>query len=275
MANAVEKPATPDDAVRNYTVVSVFALVVVLSVLLHEGRPLVWSLLPVLVGLIAVTTHWRAGPPLMLVTLTSLLVMNKDGSNPVQYVQQQFLLVGPSVGLPPRPLDFADAALCVATLAYVVAHYRVISLVAHVFPPDPRRREWPGRKRPNRPSVVEQPRSAGLVEPRELTGFLLGLPVCTGLAFLACFNLWYETPAAFNRSPGIWRGLVLVCALTLVTALVSAILRYLGQLQSTVEENQLFLQDQLWRETRREQSRLNRWLGWARRRGQRRKERGR
>jgi hypothetical protein len=39
------------------------------------------------------------------------------------------------------------------------------------------------------------------------------------------------------------------------------------------EEAALYLQDELWRQTRREQARLNRWLAWAEKREARRRAR--
>jgi len=53
----------------------------------------------------------------------------------------------------------------------------------------------------------------------------------------------------------------------------AAALAYTKRALASSPENLLFLLEQLWRETRREQSRANRWLTWARLRAQRRKER--
>jgi hypothetical protein len=54
---------------------------------------------------------------------------------------------------------------------------------------------------------------------------------------------------------------------------VAALLRYLALRRMTPPEAGLYLQDVLWRETRREQRRLNRWLAWAWLRRRRREER--
>ena len=71
-----------EDAAYNYTVVSLFALVVLTSVLLQFGVG-IWCLLPVVVGLVAVGTHWRAGPPLVLVSSACLLFMHRTGMDPM------------------------------------------------------------------------------------------------------------------------------------------------------------------------------------------------
>jgi len=48
--------------------------------------------------------------------------------------------------------------------------------------------------------------------------------------------------------------------------LASSILNYLARRQMTRAEAELMLQDILWRETRREQRRIGRWLAWSRNR---------
>jgi hypothetical protein len=132
-----------DDVAYNYTVVSLFALVVLTSILLHVGIG-IWCLLPAMVGLIAVGTAWRAGPPLVLVSSACLLVIHRAGLDPYRFLLG---ILVPSIGLR-RSLEddwpwqddniFLDLALGVAVLAYTAAHYRTLSLVNHIFPPDPR-----------------------------------------------------------------------------------------------------------------------------------------
>ena len=45
--------------------------------------------------------------------------------------------------------------------------------------------------------------------------------------------------------------------------MTAALLGHWRARQMTAAEGELSLQDTLWRETRREQRRLNRWLAWA------------
>jgi hypothetical protein len=65
--------------------------------------------------------------------------------------------------------------------------------------------------------------------------------------------------------------MLLVWLLGLVFLVASALLSYLAQGRARPEEAALVLQDEAWRETSREQRRIQRWRVWARRR-QRRKE---
>jgi hypothetical protein len=120
--------------------------------------------------------------------------------------------------------------------------------------------------------VVEQKRSPATVEPRELLTLLVGLPLWAGLAWFLWDRLTVEDVTIGKQASDLWLAVILIWTVGLVVAGTTVLLRYLGQLRTTPEENLLFLQDQVWQQTRREQSRLNRWLVWARRRGQRRKE---
>jgi hypothetical protein len=65
----------------------------------------------------------------------------------------------------------------------------------------------------------------------------------------------------------VWQALLLLWAGGLGLALAASVLGYLGWSRATPEESRLYLQDQLWRETRAEQGEVNRWRVWARRRG--------
>ena len=79
-----------------------------------------------------------------------------------------------------------------------------------------------------------------------------------------------ETPAGMGR--GLWRGLLLIFVVTLAMGALWGAVAYLDWMTATPEEHLLFLQDEAWRGTRLEQNQINRFLAWARLRGQRRKE---
>jgi hypothetical protein len=282
MTGPASQNETLDDVAYNYTVVSLFALVVLTSVLLHIGIG-IWCLLPAMVGLIAVGTHWRAGPPLVLVSAACLLVIHRAGMDPYRFLLSMMIRGGGrrfGIYQDERAWQddnvFLDFVLGVAVLAYTVAHYRALSLVNHVFPPDPRQRERPpaepGSRRRPASRLVEQKRSPATVDARELLTLLAGLPLWAGLAWFLWDRLTEEEGSLVKQASDLWLAVVLIWTAGLVVAGATVLLRYLGQFRTTVEENLLFLQDQVWQQTRREQSRLNRWLVWARRRGQRRKE---
>jgi hypothetical protein len=167
-----------------------------------------------------------------------------------------------------------DLVLCIAVLAYVLGHYRLLSLVRSIFPPDPRRRH----------SDSSQRRAAHLVTGREMALVGLAVPVWTGLALLVW--VWMnesDLPPALHLPdiPGqtllgmpreLWHLVWLLWHGLLVLAVAGIVAGYLRRATATAEESLLYLQDQCWRLTRREQSVLNRWLTWARLRAQRKKE---
>jgi hypothetical protein len=241
-------------AVRQYVLVCVSALVVVVMVLAVRGSG--WTaLLPLLAGGAAAVAGWSAGPLLVIACVGVLL-----------RVRAREMHSGLIQGLPDAlPLDLALAA---AVLVYVVAQYRIQSLLRHVFPPDPRRR--PLRRRPTARLLppVHEPRSPDLVGPGEAARLVLGLLLVAGLAAMlwAVLSQW-PPPWGFGRRA--WVLLVLAWSGLAVVGMAFAVAGWQRMDRACPEEALMYLQDQLWRETRREQSRLNRWLVWARLRRQR------
>jgi hypothetical protein len=70
----------------------------------------------------------------------------------------------------------------------------------------------------------------------------------------------------------LWRGRALLWVLGVGVLFVSGVLSYLAWNPKRRAEAEVFLQDTAWRETRREQRRINSWLVWARLRRGRGKE---
>jgi hypothetical protein len=241
-------------AVRNYTLLCLAALLV-LTLGLAQLDVGGLALLPLLAGSVAVAACWSIGPPLVLLCLAGVLFVQLRARG-------RGLLGG-------APDSFAaDLAISVATLVYVVGQYRLQSLVRFVFPPDYRRR------RPRKPAAglrlppPEQPRSPDLVGQAELLQLALAGLVFGALASAAWGAVVRQRPAlGFDTRE--WQALVLVWSGGTLLAVAGAVAGYLRLRRSTPEEGLVYLQDQMWRQTRREQSRLNRWLAWARLRRQR------
>ncbi len=114
-------------AVRNYMLwclAALFLLVVCLA-----GRGLEWwCLVPALIGCLALLMNWHHGPPLVLLSLAVLQAMPGSRAHWSYWGWSRFQT--PTV---------TDVVLCLAVLAYVVGHYRLLSLMRHIFPPDSRR----------------------------------------------------------------------------------------------------------------------------------------
>jgi hypothetical protein len=254
MTDVPELDPRSHPAVRGYTLLCLLSLLV-LTLALAQLEVGGLALLPLLAGSVAVAACWSVGPPLVLICLCG-----------VMFVQLRARGRGLLAGLPGS--FAADLAVCVATLAYVVGQYRLQSLVRHVFPPDYRRK----RPRKGTPAArippPEQPRSPEGVGQAEVLQLVLAALVAAGLAS-ALWSVVARLKPALGFDRREWEALLLVWAGGSVLAVAGTVAGYLRLRKQTPEESIMYLQDQLWRETRREQSRLNAWLTWARLRRQR------
>jgi hypothetical protein len=273
-----EPAAPPDAGVRNYTFLCLLALLVVLLALmaaLPRAGPL-WLLLPVLVGLGGLWLRWSAAPLLFLVLLGLIVYLYGALRTPAQARW--------AGGSAPA----TDLLLGVAALAYVAGHYRLQSLVRFVFPADPRRRAPRRRASPagpqRPPARVPRQRSAGLASPGELVWLLLALPAYGLLALVA--NRWLVPARTLNLVgdlsqqgfaerdyyalmslqtlvAALYRGRLLLWVLGGGVLVVSGLLGYVAWSRASRAEAEVFLQDEVWRETRSEQRTVNGWLVWA------------
>jgi hypothetical protein len=245
-SRAADKPNTPGHVagVRTYELVCLAALAVLGLSLLQRGHGS-WTMLPVGIGLIGI--YLRLGPaPILL--LVSLLFQAVDAwahaswaSRPGWVVRHQF--------------DLSDLIQCGAVLAYAAAHYRLQGLARSLVPNDPRvKRPWnqAGERLPKR-----------VVQAVEIGLFLAALPFWAVVAQL----VWALLPDEYRElglHPVVWKLIILIWAIGLGFFLAGGLLSYLGREQMSKDEANLFMQDVLWRELRREQRRANRWLAWAR-----------
>jgi len=237
-------------AVRNYTLFCLTALFLLVVCLADRGLGW-WCLLPALIGGLALLAHWSLGPPLVILSLTALILSDYRGGRAFWMRNQVPALM--------------DLVLCAAVLAYVLGHYRLLSLMRHVFPADQR------QPRGSKSSDPTQRRAADLVGAWEMALLVLALPLWTGIS-VVIWGWMMEDAPALDLSIETWRSLRVVWVVLAVLAATVAMAGYLRQTMTTPEEALLFLQDQLWRPTRHEQSSLNRWLTWARLRSQRRRK---
>lgn len=246
-------------AVRNYMLfclASLFLLVVCLSDRGFEW----WCLVPSMIGCMTLLTNWNLGPPMVLLSLAGLLT--------VVYPRSRWNYAGWPYG---QSTTLTDLLLCISVLAYVVGHYRLLSLLRSIFPPDPRR--LPRRTPPD----PLRRRSPDLVNNWEMALVGITLPLWIGLAVMVWGRVigssaTRDVMVPLDMPVPLWRALQLVWASLAVLGVTGIVVSYLRWTTATPEECLLFLQDQCWRHTRREQSNLNRWLTWARLRSQRKKE---
>jgi hypothetical protein len=239
----------------HYLIICLACLVLMVLVLTQLGMNTVaWFV--VLVGAAGLAWRWRMAPILMLGVL--------------------------AVGLKIQPeyptgsvLRIPELLLSGAVLGFVAAHYRLQSLMAHIFPPDPRRREGQPRWQVGyftlryQAPIMKERRSAKQVTSREIGLLLLSLPIWAMLAQI----VWRVLPSSWGNPglpPPIWRAIIVAWIIGLAWFAAASFIDYRSRRQMKPEEAGLFLQDILWRETRREQARIIRWSAWFRLRKRRR-----
>lgn len=244
-------------AVRNYTLFCLVALFVLVVCLANRGLDW-WCLVPALIGCLTLMIHWSHGPPIVLLSLVGLLGVYKPRWSYAGWPRFQ------------RP-TFMDLVLCLAVLGYVLGHYRLLSLTRNIFPVDPRRRHLDPSQR----------RSVDFVKGWEMALLGISLPLWTGLALMVWAWMNESDLPSVLDLPGsplldmpreLWHLLWLTWLGLALTAATGIVVSYLRWATATPQEQLVYLQDQCWRLTRREQSLLNRWLMWARLRAPRRKD---
>ncbi len=117
-----------------------------------------------------------------------------------------------------------------------------------------------------------QRRSPETLTAKEFGLLFLAVPLWISGAALLWQWTMAEQPRRYDFELVLAAALKLLYLFGLPLLLFRAGLSYAKQCRASDTESRMFLQEQLWRETRREQSRANRWLTWARLRAQRSKE---
>ena len=102
----------------------------------------------------------------------------------------------------------------------------------------------------------------------EVGMLILGSALWAGLAQV-CWNLLPVDHPYLDFPSPVWRAVVVAWIIGAGLYVVFGLLDYWSQRSMNAEEAAVFLQDVLWKETRGEQRRLNRWHVWARLRNQR------
>jgi hypothetical protein len=302
MSPGVDKELQGDEqaarGVRLYVFVCMVSATVIALVLIARDLETA-ALLPAVVGFVMPLLRPRSGAIWLLLSLVWVGLADQVGLDPfglgVRVLAAVLTLIArtPFIGMRRHPFPHLatpqpvlDALLCVAVVAYVASYYRLLSLTRHIFPIDRRRRVVKKDKKATLlpPPAEEQKRSGRLVDAPEVGRLAVGVCAAVMLAHLLTAwlrdrhpgsDLWRLTPIGVQvQLPApLWQLLVLLWLFGFMLIVAQAVIGYLGMRRSSPEEAALYLQDQLWRQTRREQARLNRWLAWAEKREARRRAR--
>lgn len=238
--------------------VAALAAITLLHVSVLLPRPWGWlGVLVPLVGALALALRLPSGPILLLATYAfTEIVATYHERGGLRWTFRSGYPFGrwffEAQELPRWFLDPIHLLLGFAFLAYALGHYRLLGLTQNIFPVDPRRRRQTRTRRPAALATVE-----------ELAAALITMPLCVAAAELCWYWLvgrWLllGLPATFSRF------LVLAWAVLAVTLVGAAALGWWRSQHQSPERAKMFLQDVVWRQTRGEQRRINRWLAWAR-----------
>lgn len=237
-----------ETGVKYYLGVAGGGLGLVFLVLNQRGVPYFSCLLPLLIGAGGAALGWARTPIVYLIVLATVLSIE-----PNRYFMSPR---GGNVWL-------TDVMLCAGVLAFVAAQYRLQSLLKSVFPPALSPGQTATAALGKGAAPLEPRRASPTVSPRELGTLLLLLPAWGVIAHFVAALL----PTSFGNPglrPGVWRGMTLLWLLGVAGLVVASVFDYYHRRHMTAAEATLYLQDVLWRETRREQRRHDRWRAWGR-----------
>jgi hypothetical protein len=248
-------------SVRDYSILALTALLLMLPLLVEEGFD-VWAFLPLVLGAIGILLSWSIGPGLVVLGLMIMLLVQKNALGPIGMLYSNRL--------------FMNVFLPLLTLVYLAGATRLLTLQRHAVPPDARRARLRLAKRiRGRWLLADEPttRSSATVPAGEMVRLLMTAPVFFATAYLiATWIALLPPPEWYDLPWWLWPIVVLIWSGIIVLALIWTYLAYLGRTLASEEESLLFLQDQLWSETRGEQRQISRAVAWTRLRRQKKEE---
>jgi hypothetical protein len=260
-----------EQGVKYYLAISAGGLGLVFLLLHHRGVSFAGTYVPLLVGAAGGAAVWSRAPLAYLISLAVAISLEPN----------RFMLSARSGG----GVWIVDVLLCVGTLAYMASQYRLQGLLKGVFPTVPQsgqdaaaalqgtrsRHGTDSRSAPQAtPTALTRfaspvaRRAVGSVTPREVGTLLLLLPVWAVLAEFLAVLLPTSVGNPDIHRPAVWRAMTLVWMLAVIGFVLAGILDYYYRRHMSAAEATLYLQDLLWKETRREQRRIQRWRAWAR-----------
>jgi hypothetical protein len=243
----------PQAGTGHYVALCVFCLAVIFLIQLQAGLVLT-NVLGVMAGALALVYRLRLGPMLVVVLVAAAQLWLQIGWG--RYVD---------AGGRRGAMELADVVLCVALLGYVVGHYRLQGIWYHLLPVDVRQRSGAPRRafpwiRKQTP-VLQEKRSPGQITAREIAWLVATLPVWAVVAQLA-WALIPQESHSFGLPPRLLQILLVLWLLAVGFWMAGAVLDFWKHRRHDPATAQLYLQDLLWRDTRGEQRRVNRWLAW-------------
>ena len=212
------------------------------------------NLLTVILGVIGILLRVRWGVFFLLSGVIIAQSMNF-------FLNERFVTLG---GREPELHDFL---LGIGTLGYVIGQYRLQGFWHFVWPADPRQRAGPAGRWllfwRGRPPIVQHRRAETDLRMPEMINLAFLIP-SLALAAMVLFTLTRPARGWLDLPGGLAAFLILLWVLLLAAWLVRQVLELWRAWSPGDDEATLFLQDQVWKDLRGEQRRIERWLAWGR-----------
>lgn len=250
------EPKTNVDAAdpRHYQVLCALALGFVF-VLQLDQEFLLGNLLLGVVGLLGFASPLRIG------ALLFLAVFGLCQAGPAALGFPQSTLRQGAV------FDLNHLILAAAVLTYVIGLYRLQAIWNNILPLDPRERAGPPQRSfpwfAELPPIMPQRRPPASLTRREIGILLVSVTATVGLAQAAWLGL-APPRSALDMPTRLWQMVIVAWTLAVGSFLVRHILLVWKRRALTSTTALMVLQDVLWKETRGEQRRVQRWLAWHR-----------
>ncbi len=248
---------------RFYLAAVVGSLLIVGLILVERGMGSAAFLVLVLGGLGLYTRAWY-WPPLVIGLVALVLLARAQGHDLVSWFYRQVIpwsrLRAFHSEYQPEPL--LDAFLVLVLLVYLQGQYRLIGYLSRALP-----QEGQIGSDQRRPILRELP-------PMDTGEGLRGATVLAFVVVAAIFTwiLVSTTGPPVDLSREVWHGLLLAWLLATALLGTSTIVRIAFWREASRDVHRMFLQEVLWRETRGDQARVNRWIVQARLKAQKRRE---
>ncbi|VTS03138.1 hypothetical protein [Tuwongella immobilis] len=228
-----------------------FAALLFLLFVLGERNALAGGLICLFLGIPGLLFRWTFAP--ILVLILSFYFMLAPAGVPMS---RAFVEEVPS-------LQLTDLLITAAVLVYLIAQYRVNSLLSQAFPLE--------RPLIHRTAIPDEPpldapaqRPNTSVHDSEVKSILIQGVVFTLASLVGWVFLYYPPIGARGFPSTTVRFWIAVWSIAGSMMVGHVVLSYLSWRNMRRDEASMILRDALWWETRREQERLHHWRQWYR-----------
>jgi hypothetical protein len=247
-----------------FYLMSIVGSLLIVALILTERDLGGYAILILLFGALGVAAKSRVVPVVLMVLVALMVLARSQGYD---LIGGFFRVLMPSGRYRAfrgneEPNALFDTLLALAMVVYLQGQFRLCVLLGSAMPAE-------GRTRSERKTPL--PREPGSNNASE---GIAGLGVLSLVVVLAGFTwvIVYHSEPLTEVARETWRTLLMIWLLASALIVTTTLARIAFWRVAPPEVHQLYLQETLWRETRAEQSRINRWVMAARLKAQKRRE---